>query len=418
MPPVRLPLLLLGALLPASGLGAQNVVLFEDFSTGVPPAGWTTATLGIPGGWVDDPFNPGQAFHDDYWGGMSDSWLVSPEMDLTNMSQVWLHADQNVFYDSWRLHHWIEVSTDGGRNWTKVHDETSPDGDSVIRVDLSDYAGLPSVMVAFHYEGDYASEWRIDNVVVDDQPVRILKTAVHPATGVPYYLLEASGWQEARAAAEALGGHLVTMEGASENDWVLQVFGDDNGSPRQLWIGLTDALSEGDFRWIDGQPLTWTNWAPGQPDNGTTYGINGEDYVRMYGSNAWEGPGLWSDVQDSTELGWIPDVHGVVEVDGPMLQVGPITAGSFATFDLRNFGPGDWAVIAWSNTGNGPTPSRVGDLFLSEPILTFPSMQVDAEGNLRIEFWFGPETLGIPYWFQALDYEALDLTNGVFKIVQ
>ena len=79
-----------------AALGAQTTVLEEDFSTGVPPAGWSKAELGWPGGWADPPFSTGAAYHDDYYGGMSDSYLVTPELDFTGMTEVWLHAKQTV----------------------------------------------------------------------------------------------------------------------------------------------------------------------------------------------------------------------------------------------------------------------------------------------------------------------------------
>ena len=33
------------------------------------------------------------------------------------------------------------------------------------------------------------------------------------------------------------------------------------------WIGLTDESNEGNWQWITGEPLVFTNWHPNQPDN-------------------------------------------------------------------------------------------------------------------------------------------------------
>ena len=30
------------------------------------------------------------------------------------------------------------------------------------------------------------------------------------------------------------------------------------------WIGLSDLEREGTFRWVDGSPLNYTSWAPGE----------------------------------------------------------------------------------------------------------------------------------------------------------
>ena len=37
---------------------------------------------------------------------------------------------------------------------------------------------------------------------------------------------------------------------------------------KSFWIGLTDLFHEGSFAWVTGEPVTYTNWAKGQPDNG------------------------------------------------------------------------------------------------------------------------------------------------------
>ena len=400
----------------AGPLGAQTVVLHEDFSAGVPPAGWSESH-GWAGGWTEDPTAPGAAFHDDVRG-LADSWLVTPPLDLRGLREVWLHADQTVDFADWRLLHAVEVSTDQGATWTRVLADTSPDGGSVLRADLSAWAGRSGVLVAFHYEGNYASEWRLDNVQVSDLPLRVLRTALREETGSLYALLDPSGWRKAAAVAEAVGGRLVTVEDAAENTWLLDTFGGVDGSPRHLWIGLSDAKAEGEYRWLDGTAPAWTNWAPGQPDDSPLSSPDGEDYVRMYGRHAWQGEGRWADEADAPALGELPLAWGVVEYDGPVLQAGPLRAGAFVSFELHNLGPGHWTVIAWSNSGRGPTPSRAGNLLLSDPILTFPSVQADARGEAALAIWFGPEARGLPFWFHALDLEAGRLSNPLFGVAE
>ena len=68
----------------------------------------------------------------------------------------------------------------------------------------------------------------------------ILDTQVNPANGHTYHLLAESNWTDAEAEAQNLGGHLVTINDAAENDWVFQTFGNALGQPRDLWIGLND----------------------------------------------------------------------------------------------------------------------------------------------------------------------------------
>ena len=40
-----------------------------------------------------------------------------------------------------------------------------------------------------------------------------------------------------------------------------------NSFAGSLWIGLSDSEKEGDWKWITGESLTFSNWRPDQPDN-------------------------------------------------------------------------------------------------------------------------------------------------------
>jgi Ca2+-binding RTX toxin-like protein len=101
--------------------------------------------------------------------------------------------------------------------------------------------------------------------------------------GSQYTLTSYGTWQEAQAQAQSLGGNLVTINNQAEQDWLVNTFGVN----QTLWIGLTDEVTEGQFKWVSGEISTYTNWLPGEPNNGW----GGEDYVEMnFGS-----PGKWND---------------------------------------------------------------------------------------------------------------------------
>ncbi|MDD5124331.1 lectin-like protein [Methylovulum sp.] len=34
-----------------------------------------------------------------------------------------------------------------------------------------------------------------------------------------------------------------------------------------LWLGLSDYVTEGSFQWVTSEPFTYNNWNTGQPDN-------------------------------------------------------------------------------------------------------------------------------------------------------
>jgi len=113
----------------------------------------------------------------------------------------------------------------------------------------------------------------------------------NPANGHIYFLIASNTWTGAEANAVSLGGHLVTINDAAENEWVLNTFGRFGGVARPLWIGLNDAAVEGHFVWVSGDPADYRNWMPGEPNNGGGF-VPDEDYVGMRGpglsySNAW-----------------------------------------------------------------------------------------------------------------------------------
>ncbi|GEM_PF-479837 len=147
------------------------------------------------------------------------------------------------------------------------------------------------------------------------------------ATDHDYYLLTEGSWTSAEQEAVSLGGHLVTINGQPEQDWVWSTFGSYGGVRRSLWIGLNDVVTEGTFVWSSGEPVTFLNWLDGQPDNNTPAG---EDYVHMMGNDRnGELPlsvyGKWNDYQNTdaayTSYNFGP-MHGVVEVERPFDSIG------------------------------------------------------------------------------------------------
>ena len=111
-----------------------------------------------------------------------------------------------------------------------------------------------------------------------------------------FYLLSNAGtWTQAQAQAVTLGGNLVTVNDAAENQFLVNTF----GSSEALWIGLTDEVTEGTFKWANGEAVTYTNWSPGQPDND-----NNEDYVEFN----FGGAGIWNDLPNSSLL------PGIIEI--------------------------------------------------------------------------------------------------------
>jgi len=82
--------------------------------------------------------------------------------------------------------------------------------------------------------------------------------------GNQYVLTDAAKtWTEAQAEAESLGGNLVTINARAEENWLKQTF----GGQERFWIGINDAAAEGQFEWASTEAVTYTNWAPNEPNN-------------------------------------------------------------------------------------------------------------------------------------------------------
>ncbi|MFM6309613.1 MAG: lectin-like protein, partial [Dolichospermum sp.] len=124
--------------------------------------------------------------------------------------------------------------------------------------------------------------------------------------GSTYLLTNFGTWEQAQAEAQSLGGNLVTINTALEQTFLVNTF----GGSQELWIGYTDKVTEGQFKWVSNETSTYTNWFPGQPDNG---GPQGEDYVVMNFGSA----GKWNDYPDPTTLVPPTAFRGIIEIKQP-----------------------------------------------------------------------------------------------------
>ena len=114
---------------------------------------------------------------------------------------------------------------------------------------------------------------------------------LHPADGRYELAPEELSWNEHNDRAIAMGGHLVSITSAEENELVARIAGG-----RTVWIGgMRKGSGNGTgadyWCWCDGQPWIYANWAPGEPNN---YGGN-ENRIQLHGTSK-----LWNDVGE----GW------------------------------------------------------------------------------------------------------------------
>ena len=82
---------------------------------------------------------------------------------------------------------------------------------------------------------------------------------VYEWNGHFYALTESEmDWESAEAEAVSHGGHLITINSQEEQAFVERTF--LTPPDRVFWIGMTDAEKEGDWHWVSGEPVEYTNW--------------------------------------------------------------------------------------------------------------------------------------------------------------
>ena len=126
---------------------------------------------------------------------------------------------------------------------------------------------------------------------------------INPANGHKYYLVGQGIWTETEAFARTLGGHLVTINDAAENAWVRANFLVPNPALNP-WMGLQDADTNGTWEWISGESVTYTDWAPGEPN------FQHERHSNLFPEDhVWAGQ--WNSAPDIVESGVR---YGIIEV--------------------------------------------------------------------------------------------------------
>jgi gliding motility-associated-like protein len=88
---------------------------------------------------------------------------------------------------------------------------------------------------------------------------------------------------QAQAYAQTFGANLISVQSATENADLLQALSNQGYAGQVIWIGFSDALLEGSFVWYDGAPITYSNWAPNEPNNS---GGN-ENCTQIYPDGTW-----------------------------------------------------------------------------------------------------------------------------------
>ncbi len=101
-------------------------------------------------------------------------------------------------------------------------------------------------------------------------------------------------WTNARQSCLNMGGHLVTITSAAENTFIFNLW--PSG-----WIGLTDEVVEGQWRWVTGETYSYSSWNSGEPNN-----AGNEDYIQFVGG------GRWNDLNNNSSLPYVLEFEYIV----------------------------------------------------------------------------------------------------------
>ena len=183
--------------------------------------------------------------------------------------------------------------------------------------------------------------------------------------GHSYYVSTSSNyrWTQARDAAVAAGGHLVSINNAAENSYVKSII-PSYCHRGEVWIGYNDMAVEGTFEWVNGDMTSYANWKPGEPNNQGTghcgYGCNNNhqgDHVIMK-----KHQGRWLDRKNCERNNFVMEIPcanpvTVVQVVGP--SSGSTFAGATTTqiSYLAYTAAGDSAYCNFDVTVSECTPS-------------------------------------------------------------
>ena len=111
------------------------------------------------------------------------------------------------------------------------------------------------------------------------------------------YLVSSSikTWDQAQAYCASLGGGLVKINSAEENEFVLNLAMKKAPSLKQVWIGLK-CFSDGNFYWRDHSVPVYTNWAPHEPNNVANEEECGQMWLGEHSTLPGRAAGYWNDI--------------------------------------------------------------------------------------------------------------------------
>ncbi|XP_077371345.1 macrophage mannose receptor 1-like [Festucalex cinctus] len=216
------------------------------------------------------------------WDNDEQSWLISQ----IGQQHFWIGLADRIQEGNWR---WTDGSPLAFQDW---------------------YTNEPNNGGGNEHCGEMAGSWASGHW--NDQPCSstlkyICKRASALCGGAPgwrtyrddcfYFSRETTQWEVAEDTCLSMGAHLASIRDDSEQSWLTSQIGQQD-----FWIGLTDQIREGEWKWTDGSPYdhSLSNW--NTPTDEPNNNGGNENCGQMAGSWA---SGHWNDLTCSTKLKYI-----------------------------------------------------------------------------------------------------------------
>ena len=248
--------------------------------------------------------------------GFQNSLPVIDDFQVTDPSETWAgHWIGYTDEENEGQWEWISGESSTYHNWHSPYGVYGPDN-NYANIGGQDYA------IIAYQGGERPGIW--DDLTNTDRAYRgISETPFVRRGDSAYTIVEGSTWEDAEANANKLGGHLITINDAEENDWLItQYYFYKNLVERltnkNLWIGLTDKNEEGTWEWISGESVDYLNWASDEPRANHPEGSDDYAAIGLIDYQSWRNLGDWVDSYNNAPNGI---QYGIAEIKLSLIHI-------------------------------------------------------------------------------------------------
>lgn len=198
------------------------------------------------------------------------------------------------------------------------------------------------------------------------------------SNGHRYQLFDTSmSWTDAESYCESIGGHLVTITSAEEQQYIIENLL-PTGTKNTYFIGLSRDTDTAEWSWITSEPFDYTNWDYGEP-NSTT-----ENYVHMYANMG--NVGTWNNTYNFLEGNWAYATSNcgfICEWEENEVVQSSYNISPYVLFSGSN--SSDFTLNCWKSTFNGDV--YTGRNFISNASELYLNGNVDAVDSITAYGW-------------------------------